>query len=427
METFPATLRFPQVLALYIGSVLGSGILILPGLAAEAAGPASLVAWGMMSVLVIPMALTMGLLSVRYPSAGGVSHFVTRAFGPGPGSLIGWLFLLSVVVGAPVLALTGAGYVCAAFGLGSPSRLAIAAVILLTGLVSNYLGMRTTGRLQVAVVVTTIVILAAALAGSATAVDPGNFAPFLPHGWGSVGHAMTLIFWCFIGWEAVSHLTAEFENPGRDVVRGTLAAAVVVSLVYLATAVAVIGTRSYGPGVSDVSLVHLIRLSSGAWGGYLSGGAALFICVAPAIAYTGAASRLAYSLSATGYAPVALSRVSERYRTPAGGLGFLGLAFGLVLLGFSSGLVSLPTLIQLPNAAFILTYLGGCGAGLVLLRGVRAGRFVSAVSLALTGVILLFAGWSVLYPALIALAWAGFMLHRRHAGRRSEVEPGPAS
>ena len=425
METFPATLRFPQVLALYIGSVLGSGILILPGLAAEAAGPASLVAWGMMSLLVIPMALTMGLLSVRYPSAGGVSHFVTRAFGPGPGSLIGWLFLLSVVVGAPVLALTGAGYVCAAFGLGGPCRPAIAAVILLAALVSNYLGMRTTGRLQVAVVVTTIVILAAALAGSVTAVDPGNFAPFLPHGWGSVGHAMTLIFWCFIGWEAVSHLTAEFEDPGRDVVRGTLAAAVVVSLVYLATAVAVIGTRSYGPGVSDVSLVHLIRLSSGAWGGYLSGAAALFICVAPAIAYTGAASRLAYALSATGYAPTALSRLSRRYRTPAGGLGFLALAFGLVLLGFSSGLVSLPALIQLPNASFILTYLGGCGAGLVLLRGVRAGRFVSAVSLALTGVILLFAGWSVLYPVLIALAWSAFMLHRRRSGRPPlpEAEP----
>jgi hypothetical protein len=62
----------------YIGAVLGSGILIIPGLVAEVSGPASLISWGLMIVVVLPMALTMGLLSAKYPNAGGVSHFVSK-------------------------------------------------------------------------------------------------------------------------------------------------------------------------------------------------------------------------------------------------------------------------------------------------------------------------------------------------------------
>ena len=58
---FKATLTLPQIIALYTGAVLGSGTLIIPGIAAEMAGPASLVAWGLMSILGLPMALTIVL------------------------------------------------------------------------------------------------------------------------------------------------------------------------------------------------------------------------------------------------------------------------------------------------------------------------------------------------------------------------------
>ncbi|MGF9826550.1 amino acid permease, partial [Brevibacillus agri] len=78
---FAKTLRLPQIVALYIGAVIGSGVLLIPGLAAEKAGPASILAWLVMSILVLPMALTMGLLSARYPSSGGVSTFVRTAYG----------------------------------------------------------------------------------------------------------------------------------------------------------------------------------------------------------------------------------------------------------------------------------------------------------------------------------------------------------
>lgn len=421
-ESFPATLGLPQIIALYIGSVLGSGIMVLPGVVADSAGPASLLAWVLMSILVIPMALTMGLLSIKFPNAGGVSHFVSKAFNPEIGSLVGWFFLLSVVVGAPVIALVGAGYACAAVGLGDSCRLIIAAFILLTGILTNYIGMKMTSQIQMAVVATTIIILVSAFAGSILSVDPANFTPFLPFGWESVGHAGTLIFWSFLGWEAISHISEEFEDPKRDVVKGTIIAALVIGILYIGTAFVVVGTHSYGTGISDVSLIHLIHLSFGSYGVVFAGLAALFICIAPVIAYIGAACRLAYSLSVTGYAPAPLSRISGRFHTPVGGLGFLAVCFMILLCIFNSRILSLSTLIQIPNATFILTYLGGCAAGLVLLKDRTYGRLVSGISLVMTAVVFFFVGWTVIYPMIITLIWGGFMVYRRRSNERRQKD-----
>src|SRR2546428_12998189 len=74
------TLRYAT--ALYMSSVLGSGILILPGLAAQKAGPASLIAWGGLSLVSYPLAYTFASLSSRRPESGGVYSFARDGFGP---------------------------------------------------------------------------------------------------------------------------------------------------------------------------------------------------------------------------------------------------------------------------------------------------------------------------------------------------------
>ncbi|OQB36175.1 MAG: putative transporter [Euryarchaeota archaeon ADurb.Bin165] len=408
-----ASLSLWQIIPLYIGSVLGSGILLLPGLTADSAGPASILAWLLMSILAIPMALSMGLLSVRFPHAGGVSYFVTKAWNADIGMLVGWFFLLSAIMAVPIIALTGAGYAAAAFGLGETGRLIITVIIFLIAAGTNFFGMRLTGSVQMTVVIATIVILVGAVVGSIHAIEPSNFTPFLPHGWISVGHAATLIFWCFLGWEAISHLTEEFEDPGRDVVRGTIIASVIISLLYLATACAVIGTGSYGSGLSEVSLIHLINLSFGTPGVIIAGIVTLFITTAPAIAYTSAAARLAYAISKAGYAPRQFSLLHSIYQTPVGGIVFLFCCFCIILAVYISGIVPLGVLIQIPNATFILTYSAGCAAGLVLMKDSRAGMIVSAISLILTMAIFCFTGWAMIWPALLVLSWAVYLKIRK--------------
>ncbi len=391
-----------QAVALYIGAVLGSGILIAPGLAAQMAGPSSLIAWGFMTLLILPMALSMGLLSARFPNAGGVSHFVTLAFGPRAGALTGWFFLMSVPIGAPVAALTGAGYMTAAMGWSDSIRILLAALILAAGLVANWIGMQLAGRIQIAVVLSIIAVLTFAIVAAMPHMQMVHFTPFLPHGWLPVGQSAAMLFWCFIGWEAVSHMSEEFRNPQQAAVRGIMIAAVIVGILYFLTALAAVGTQSYLHGGPDTSLVWMISLTLGPWGAILAGLTGLFICTATIIAYVGAASRVAYALSRQGYAPRWMSKLSQRYRTPAGGLAFLTGCFAVVMLLYGSHVLSLSVLIQLPNAAFILTYLAGCAAGIRLLRGYRAGVVISWISFASTAVIFPFSGWAIMYPVGIA-------------------------
>ncbi|KAF5082366.1 amino acid permease [Methanospirillum sp. J.3.6.1-F.2.7.3] len=408
-----SSLRLHHIVALYVGSVLGCGVLILPGLSAEIAGPGSLLSWIFIIVLAFPMALTMGLLSARFPNDGGVSYFVTLAFNEQVGALVGWFFLVSGIIGVPILALTGAGYIAAAYGLSEFWRIVIAVSIILAGLFLNYIGMRISSQVQIAVVLGTICILVGAFIGSYRTVELSHFTPFIPNGWMSIGYAATLLFWSYIGWEAVTHIAEEFEDPKRDVVRGTIIASIIIGSLYLLTAYVVVGTHMYGPGISDVSLVHLIEGSFGQYGMILTGLTGLFVCLAPSISYISAASRLGYSLAVTGYAPSFLARLSERYYTHIGGLIFLAGCFSFIFIVYSTGLLSLAFLIQLPNSTFILTYIGGCAAGMVLLKDNRYAVFLSALSLILTSCILLFVSWAIFFPLGIILIWGIFLIRNR--------------
>ena len=420
-ESLKPSLKLPQIIALYIGAVLGSGILIIPGIAADLSGPASLLSWGMMAVVMLPMALTMAFLSAKFPNAGGVSHFVTTAFNPQAGSLVGWYFTMAVVVGAPVMALTGASYLCSSLGLNDTHRLLIAVMILISGLLTNYFGMKLTGQIQVAVVVTIITLLILTIAGSIPHINSANFTPFMPHGWVSIGSTLTILFWCFIGWEAVSNMSEEFLNPRRDAIYGTIIAAIIISILYFLTAFVIVGTHSYGPGISDASLVYTIKKSFGVPGAIIAGFAALFICVAPAIAYIGAVSRMVYSLAQTGYAPKPLAHLSKKYKTPLGGIIFLSICFSVLLTIFSTRIVSMTTLIQVPSATFILTYIGGCAAGTRLLKDSAVGIALSIVSLAFSMVIFFFVKWTVLYPLAITIVWFCFMQIAKMRGKKSHL------
>lgn len=393
----------PQAIALYIGAVLGSGVLIVPGLAAEMAGPASLLAWGFMTMLILPMALSMGLLSAKYPNAGGVSHFVTLAYGKKAGTLVGWFFLMSVPIGAPVAALTGAGYLTAALGWGEGAKLAVAAAMLAAGLLTNWIGMQLAGKIQIAVVIAIASVLIFAFGAALPRMESIHFTPFMPHGWFSVGQAASMLFWCFIGWEAVSHMSEEFKDPQKAAIKGVTAAAIIVGILYFLSALATVGTQSYLKGGSESSMVWIISQPLGAWGGIVAGVTGLFICMAGIIAYTGAAARVAYAMSREGNAPKWWNGLSPRFHTPTGSLLFLMFCFAAVMLLYGTGTVSLSTLIQFPNATFILTYMGGCAAGIRLLKGSRIGVVLSWISFAATAIVFPFTGWAMLYPLLIAL------------------------
>lgn len=277
--------------------------------------------------------------------------------------------------------------------------------MLAIGLITNWMGMQVAGKVQIAVVIAIIAVLVFSFATALPRMESTHFTPFVPHGWMSIGQAAAILFWCFIGWEAVSHLSEEFKDPQRAAVKGVTIAAIIVGVLYFLSALATVGTQSYLRGGADSSLVWIISQPLGAWGGFIAGLTGLFICTATIIAYSSAASRVAFALSRQGYAPKWMGRLSSRYKTPTGAIGFLMLCFAAVLLLYGSGLLSITTLIQFPNATFILTYIGGCAAGIRLLKGNRLGVTISWISFIATLAVFPFTGWAILYPLLITIVF----------------------
>jgi amino acid efflux transporter len=140
------TITLAQGIALYMGAVLGSGILILPGYTADVAGPAAVVSWIIMSLLSIPIAYTFARLALKYNHFGGISTIVQHAFGTYWSAIVGWFFYVWVATGQAVVGLTGAAYIARAMHLSDAYLYLFAFLFLLAAVLTNFLGMRISGQ-----------------------------------------------------------------------------------------------------------------------------------------------------------------------------------------------------------------------------------------------------------------------------------------
>ena len=141
-----------NAVALYASSVLGSGVLVLPGLAAKIAGPASILAWILLSFASYPFAFTFASLSSRLPESGGIYAFVKEVFGFRIATATGWLFAIWVITGAPAVTLIAASYLGYAFPLSRPETFLIAFGIILAAFLVNYFGIVISNKVQLAVI-----------------------------------------------------------------------------------------------------------------------------------------------------------------------------------------------------------------------------------------------------------------------------------
>ncbi|MEJ3746141.1 amino acid permease [Actinomycetes bacterium KLBMP 9797] len=418
------TLTVPQGAALSIGAVLGTGVIALPALAADIAGPASLVAWLALIALSAPLAATFAALGARYPDAGGVSTYVRRAFGPRASAVVGWCFYFAIPCGAPPAAMFAGGYVAAALGGGMRTTLGTAALLIAAVTVTNLFGLRVSGRLQLGLAA----LLAALLLTTTITALPharlDNLQPFAPHGWLAIGPAAAMLVWAFAGWEAVTHLTGDFRDPARDLPRATAIAVVVVGVLYFgiaATSVLVLGAAA---GSTDAPLAELLATGVGfsATGGagirLLTAAVAVLLTLGTMNAYFAGAAKLGAALGRDGALPAWFAGgTSRRSLTVLAGLSTMTL--GVIAV---AGLDPHP-LVLLTSGCFALVYVLGTAAALRLLpRGGRSHR-AALVAFAAVVVLLLMTGRYVVGALVIALAALAYTRYRRPTPAKDQGVP----
>ncbi|MFP3965290.1 amino acid permease [Actinomadura fulvescens] len=406
--------------ALLVGSVLGPGVLALPHLAAAAAGPASILAWLALLALSVPVATTFAALGSRLPDGGGAATYVARAFGARAGAVVGWWFYAAVPVGTLAGALIGGEYVAASLGGGRAMAVAIACGLLALAFAANHAGLRMSGRIQLFLVTALAMLLVTAIVVAAPRADAANFTPFAPHGAMGVVHAAGVLFFAFAGWEAVSHLSAEFADS-RLLPRATSLTLGIVGVLYLGLALIVTGVLGERAATSAVPLALLLEEGFGGAARPVTAVAALVLSFIAINTYVAGGSRLGAVLARDHALPGWFARGAEPGRPPHRSLALLAVLTGAGAVPVVVSGLGLDALMRATAACLAAVTVLAMAAAVRLLAG--RGRVVALAATAFTAVVVASCGAFLLLPALLAVAGLRPNARRTEVGR-TEVEGG---
>jgi amino acid efflux transporter len=398
------SLGLPQGIALYIGSVLGTGLLVLPGIAAQVAGPASIVAVVAVIILSVPLAGTFAALAARFPDPGGVASYARRALGPTAARMTGYWFLFGVCAGAPVVAMLGGEYVAAVVGADRAVVPVLAVIFLALPFAVNAFGVRVAGWLQLALTALLLAVVVAVVALAAPSVEPRNFEPFLPHGWAGVGTAISLFVWAFAGWEVGTHVSAEFRDARRVIPIATAVALVVTGACYLILQIVTVGALGEAAGAGRVPLLTLAGLGSPGFGSFAVGVIAAIVALGVLNVYLAAFAKLGASLASNGDLPRWFAPGAEAGGIPRRALGLTGAVVTVyVALMLWSGM-DLTPFILVHTSSMVAIYVVGMIAAVRLLAPRSLGWWMACIAVVMCAGMLVLAVRSLLPALLLAIA-----------------------
>jgi amino acid transporter len=320
------------VLAVSVGAMIGSGIFVLPGLAAKIAGPAVIVAYLLAGVLVLPAALSKAEMATAMPESGGTYLYIDRAMGPRLGTISGVGAWFSLVFKS-AFALVGLGAYLLLFVPIPGNRVVLVSLgLAVLLLVVNVVGVKQSGRLQAGIVSLVLIALFVFVADGLTFVESTQYHPFFEEGSAGLLAATGFVFVSYAGVTKVASVAEEVENPGRNIPIAILGSVILMMFVYTFITFVVIGVTPLGE--LEASLTPRAVAAEQFLGGTGSVGVAVVAVLALAsMANAGilSSSRFPLAMSRDDLAPSSLREIDPRFHTPVVAIGVTGaLLLGLV-------------------------------------------------------------------------------------------------
>jgi len=358
-----------------IGAIVGTGIFVLTGTGAVTAGPALTLSFVIAAIACGFAALCYAEFASSVPVAGSIYTYSYVTLGEIVAWMIGWDLLLEYGLATSTVAVGWSGYfqsLLKGIGIVLPEALraapgaipgvntlfnlpAFLIMLVLTFMLS--LGVRESARVNnIMVLIKTGVVLLFIFVG-VSYVKPDNWQPFMPFGMGSVMSAAALVFFAFIGFDAVTSAAEEVKNPAKDLPIGIIGSLAICTILYVVVAAIMTGIVPYMnfKGVDHpVSLA--LQYAGQDWvAGFVDLAAILGMSTVILVMAYGQ-TRILYAMSRDGLLPKKLSEVHPKYGTPYFATWMVGIIFGLIAavvpLGVLAELVNIGTL-----AAFSLVSL----------------------------------------------------------------------
>ncbi|MGQ0535833.1 MAG: amino acid permease [Methanobacteriota archaeon] len=316
-----------------IGGMIGAGIFTTIGDATSRVGPAIALSFVLAGITCILVALCYAELASALPTAGSSYSYTYASLGEGFAWLVAWNLAAAFLVTNTAVAISWSENflgILESTGLALPAALsgtpgidpgalfnlpAFLIMMLLTGLL--VVGVRESATVNNLLVAVKVSVLFLFLALGAPEADLRNFSPFVPEGYGPVLRSAGIVFFAFLGFEAIATTAEEVKDPGRNMQRGILASLLVTTVIYLATALVLVGILPYESlaNVGDSLARALDSTGHGVAGGVIRLGA-IAATTSVILVYSMGLPRLLYGLSRDGLLPEAVGRVHPRFGTP---------------------------------------------------------------------------------------------------------------
>lgn len=354
-----------------IGAIIGTGIFVLTGVGSLKAGPGLMLSFILAGLACTLAAFSYAEFASTVPVSGSAYTYSYATLGELIAWIIGWDLILEYLLAVSAVSVGWSGYFVSfleGFGIHLPKALTAAPgsldnettffnlpafliVMLLTFLLS--IGVRESKLANNIMVVLKVGVVLLFVIVGAFYVKPDNWTPFLPFGFGGVFEAAALVFFAYIGFDAVASAAEETKNPSKDLPKGILFSLGICILLYVIVSAMLTGIVPYQDfkGHEAAPVAYALQLVNQDWmAGIISLGAILGMTTVMLVMLYGQ-TRIIFAMSRDGLMPKFFSKIHEKYRTPYVATWLIGLAAGLV-----SALIPLQELAELVNIGTLFAF-----------------------------------------------------------------------
>ncbi|MFI1293121.1 amino acid permease [Streptomyces sp. NPDC020792] len=426
----------PVATALVMGNIIGGGIFLLPASVAPY-GTVSLVAFGVLTLGAIALALVFGRLAERNPSTGGPYVYAREAFGDFAGFLAAWAYWITTWVSNAALAVAAVGYLDVLIPVNGHRWTACLAALALQWLpaLANFAGTRYVGAVQIVATVLKFVPLLLVAVGGLFFFDPKNLGPFHEGGGstiGAVSAAAAILLFSYLGVESAAVSAGEVKDARRNVGRATVIGTTGAALVYLLGTLSVFGTVAHERLVKSTAPFSdaVNAMFGGSWSGWAVALAALVSMTGCLNGWTLLSAQTPYAAARDGLFPAAFAR--RRRGVPTFGVAVtVVLASLLTVYNYTSGSAKVfEVLVLVTTFTATVPYLLATAAQIFHLVSGRRERVdrarlvrdavVAGGAAAFSLWLVAGAGYAAVYQGVLFL-FAGVLVYAVMAARRSKA------
>ena len=355
--------------ALGIGAIIGTGIFVIVGEAISLSGPALVLSFVLAGVTCIFSALSYAELASTIPVSGSAYTYAYATMGEVLAWIIGWDLILEYGVSVAAVAVGWGAYFTelmdSLFGItlsdsislppGDGGDVNVPAFVLVLAVAALLVsGIRQSARSNTVMVIIKLVVLAFFIVAALTAFNGDHFSDFAPNGWSGIEDAAALIFFAYIGFDAVSTGSEESKNPGRDLPIAIIGSLVIATILYILVSVAAVGALP-ADQLAGQDAPLAVALDEGAgisWGADIVTFGALVAITSVVLTILYGQTRVAFSMCRDGLLPTRLATVWEKTRTPV----ILTLLFAIPI-AILAAFVPLKEIAQLVNIGTLFAFL----------------------------------------------------------------------